>query len=78
MICANINIPVDIPSSDPPFHSEGETSSNSHTFQPHHFQHDLCLPRVDGNKFDSSDPTGWVTQIVVGGKSPYRLELRVL
>jgi hypothetical protein len=62
-ICAKLNIPADLPSSDPPLHSEGETSSNSQTFQPHHFQRDLCLPRVDVNKFDGSDPTGWVTQM---------------
>jgi hypothetical protein len=63
MICAKLNIPADLTSSDPPLHSEGETSSNSQTFQPHHFQCDLRLPRVDVNKFDGSDPTGWVTQM---------------
>ena len=63
MICAKLNIPTDLPSSDPPLHSEGETSSNSYTFQPHHFQCDLRLPRVDVTKFDGSNPTGWVTQM---------------
>jgi hypothetical protein len=41
--------------------TEGETSS--HSFQPHHFQRDIHLPRVDVTKFDGSDPTGWVTQM---------------
>jgi hypothetical protein len=27
------------------------------------FAHDLCLPKVDVNKFDGFDPTGWVTQM---------------
>jgi hypothetical protein len=63
MICTKLHIPADIPSSDPPFHSEGETSSNSHNFQPHHFQRDICLPHVDANKFDGTDPTRWVTQM---------------
>jgi hypothetical protein len=43
--------------------TEGEPSSHSHTFQPHHFQHDIHLLRVDVTKFDFSDPTGWVTQM---------------
>jgi hypothetical protein len=55
-----MNIPGDHISSDQPFHPEGETSSNSHS---HQFQRDLRLPRVDVNKFDGSDPTGWVTQM---------------
>jgi hypothetical protein len=32
-------------------------------FSPHHFQWDICLPRVDVTKFDCSDPTDWVTQM---------------
>jgi hypothetical protein len=63
MICAKLHIPADLPSSDPPLQTEGETSSHSQNFQPHHFQRDLCLPRVDVTKFDGSDPTGWVTQM---------------
>jgi hypothetical protein len=62
-LCAKMNIPRDLTSSDQPLHPEGETSSNSQTFSSHHFQRDLRLPRVDVNKFDGSDPTGWVTQI---------------
>jgi hypothetical protein len=58
-----MNIPGDLTSSDQPLHPEGETSSNSHNFQSHQFQHDLRLPRVDVNKFDGSDPMGWVTQM---------------
>jgi hypothetical protein len=58
MICAKLHIPTDLPLSDPPFHTEGETSSHSQNFQPHHFQRDLHLPHVDVTKFDGSDPTG--------------------
>jgi len=63
MICTKLHIPADTPLSDPPLHTKAETSSHSHNFHPHHFQHDLCLPRVDVTKFDGSDPTGWVTQM---------------
>jgi hypothetical protein len=44
MICAKLHIPTDLPSSDPPLYTEGETSSHSQNFQPHHFQRDLRLP----------------------------------
>jgi hypothetical protein len=63
MICTKLHILADPPLSDPPLHTEVETSSHSHNFQPHHFQHDLCLPCVDVTKFDGSDPTSWVTQM---------------
>jgi hypothetical protein len=63
IICAKLHIPADLPLSDPPLHTEGETSSHSQNFQPHHFQRDLRLPRVNVTKFDGSDPTGWVTQM---------------
>jgi hypothetical protein len=63
MIYTKMHILADLPLSDPPLHTEGETSSHSHNFQPHHFQRDLCLPRVDVIKFDRSDLTGWVTQM---------------
>jgi hypothetical protein len=63
MICTKLHIPADLPLSDPPLHTEGETSSHSQNFQPHHFQRDLRLPRVDVTKFDGSNPTGWVTQM---------------
>jgi hypothetical protein len=53
-----LKIPLD---DDAPKKTEGETSS--HSFQPHHFQRDIRLPRVDVTKFDGSDPTGWVTQM---------------
>ena len=56
-ICAKLNIPADLPLSDPPLHTEGETSSHSNNFQPHHFQCDLRLLRVDVTKFYGSDPT---------------------
>jgi hypothetical protein len=63
MICTKLHIPADNPLSDPPPHTEAETSSHSHNFQPHHFQRDLRLPQVDVTKFDGSDPTSWVTQM---------------
>jgi len=50
-----------LPFSDQHLHPEGDTSSTSQIFQSNHFQRDLHLPRVDMNKFDGSDPTGWVT-----------------
>jgi hypothetical protein len=58
-----MHILVDIPLSNPSLHTEGETSSHSHNFEPHHFPHDLCLAHVDVTKFDGSDPIGWVTQM---------------
>jgi hypothetical protein len=63
MICTKLHIPADPPSSNPPLHTEDETSSHSHNFQPHHFQRDLRLLHVDMTKFDGSNPTGWVTQM---------------
>jgi hypothetical protein len=63
MICTKLHILVDPPLSNPPLHTEVETSSHSHNYQPHHFQCDLRLPRVEVTKFDGSDPTGWVTQM---------------
>jgi hypothetical protein len=50
-------------SSDQPFHIEGIASSNSQQFQYNPFHHDQHLPRVEVNKFDGLDPTGWVTQM---------------
>jgi hypothetical protein len=63
MIYAKMHIPVALPLSEPPLHTEGETSSHSQNFQPHHFQCDLQLLNVDVTKFDGLDPTGWVTQM---------------
>jgi hypothetical protein len=63
MICTKMHIPADPPLFEPPFYTEVETSSHSHNIHPHHFQHDLHLPRVDVTKFDGSNPTGWVTQM---------------
>ena len=57
-LCTKLKIPLD---DDAPKNTEGETSA--HSFQPHHFQRDIRLPRVDVTKFDGSDPTGWVTQM---------------
>jgi len=53
-----MKIPIDDPFFDAPPKTESEHSSHSHTFQPHHFQCDLCIPRVDVTKFDGLDPTG--------------------
>jgi hypothetical protein len=38
---------------------------SSHYQGPHtiHFSRDLRPPRIEVNKFDGSDPTGWVTQM---------------
>jgi hypothetical protein len=58
-----LHIPANLPLSEPPLHIEGETSSHSQNFQPHHFQRDLRLPRLDVTKFDGSDSTGWITQM---------------
>jgi hypothetical protein len=63
MICTKLHIPANPPLSDPPLHTEAKTSSHSHNFQPHHFQRDLRLSRVDVTKFDGSDPTCWVIQM---------------
>jgi hypothetical protein len=60
-LCTKLKIPLDDSLDDAPKNTEGETSS--HSFQPHHFQRDLRLPRVDVTKFDGSDPTSWVTQM---------------
>jgi len=62
-LCNKLKIPTNDPFSEAPPKTEGEHSSHSHTFQPHHFQRDLCLPRVDVTTFDGSDPTSWVTQM---------------
>ena len=60
-LCTKLKIPTDDSFSDAHKNTEGETSS--HSFQPHNFQWDIRLLRVDVTKFDGSDPTGWVTQM---------------
>jgi hypothetical protein len=55
-LLAKLNVPVGFPSSDQPFHPEGDTSSTSQTFQSNHFQCDLRFPRVDVNKFYGYTP----------------------
>jgi hypothetical protein len=62
-LCTKLKIPIDDPFLEAPPKTEGEHSSHSHTFQPHHFQCDLRLPWVDVTKFDGSNPIGWVTQM---------------
>jgi hypothetical protein len=58
-LCTKLKIPTDDSFPDAHTKTEGETSS--HSFQPHHFQREIRLSRVDVTKFDGSDPTGWVT-----------------
>jgi hypothetical protein len=60
-LCTKLKIPIDDSFPDAHKKTEGETSC--HSFQPHHFQRDICLPRVDVTKFDGLDPTSWVTQM---------------
>jgi hypothetical protein len=62
-LCTKLKIPTDDHFSEAPPKNEGETSSHPHTFQSHHFQNDICLPRVDMTKFDGLDPTSWVAQM---------------
>jgi hypothetical protein len=62
-LCTKLKIPTDEPFIEAPPKTEGEHSYHSHTFEPHHFQCDLCLLRVDVTKFDGLDPTGWVTKM---------------
>jgi hypothetical protein len=62
-LCTKLKIPTNDHFSKAAPKTEGENSSHSHTFQPHHFQRDLRLPWVDVTRFDGSDPIGWVTQM---------------
>jgi hypothetical protein len=60
-LCTKLKIPTDDSFPDAHKNTEGETSS--HSFQPHRFQWDIRLLKVDVTKFDGSDPTGCVTQM---------------
>jgi hypothetical protein len=60
-LCTKLKLSTD--DSFPEAHKKTEGETSSHSFQPHHFQRDIRLPRVDVTKFDGSDPTGWVTQM---------------
>jgi hypothetical protein len=60
-LCTRLKIPLD--DSFPDAHKKTECETSSHSFQPHHFQRDIRLPRVDVTKFDGSNPTGYVTQM---------------
>ena len=42
---------------------ESVESSHSMAFHSNPLTHDLCLPKVEVNKFDVLDPTCWVTQM---------------
>jgi hypothetical protein len=46
-----------------PYNPDGPKSSQSTYFPPHHFQQDSCPPHMEVNKFDGSDPKGWVSQM---------------
>jgi hypothetical protein len=50
-------------SSAQPSHQEGVDSSHPMTFHSNPLTHDPCLPKVEVNKFDGSEHTGWVTQM---------------
>jgi hypothetical protein len=41
-----------------PYNPEGTASSNSQDFQSNHLHCELCLPRVEVNKFDGFYPMG--------------------
>jgi hypothetical protein len=55
-----LNGPMDPSSSDQP---DVVDSSLSLHFQPNSFHREPRLPHLEVNKFDGSDPTGWVTQM---------------
>jgi hypothetical protein len=55
-----LNHPLGPSSSDQP---DVVDSSHSLHFQSNSFHRDPRLPHVEVNKFDGSDPTGWVTQM---------------
>jgi len=50
-------------SQEHPLQQEGVESFHPMGIHSNHFFHDLCLPKVDVNKFDGSNPTKWVTQM---------------
>jgi hypothetical protein len=50
-------------SSDHTSHFEGTNSSYTMVFHSKPLHHDLYPPKVDVNKFNGSDPMGWVTQM---------------
>jgi hypothetical protein len=50
-------------SSEQPSYHEDANSSHSQAFHSNHLHREMCLPRVEVNKIDGLDPTGWVTQM---------------
>jgi hypothetical protein len=58
-----LNCPQGPSSLEQPSPLDGVDSSHSMIFQSNSFHYDPCPPRVEFNKFDSSNPTGWVTQM---------------
>jgi hypothetical protein len=55
-----LNRPTGPSSSEQP---NDDDSSQSIHFHSNSFHREPCLPHVEVNKFDGSDPTGWVTQM---------------
>jgi hypothetical protein len=51
------------PSLEQPYHFEGENSSYNMVFHSNSLPRDPRLSLVEVNKFDGSDPIGWVTQM---------------
>jgi len=49
--------------SEKPSHQEGIDSSHSMVFHSKPLSHHLHIPTFEVNKFDVSDPMGWVTQM---------------
>jgi hypothetical protein len=49
-LCTKLKIPTD--DSFPDAHTKTEGDTSSHSFQPHNFQRNIRLPRVDVTKFD--------------------------
>jgi hypothetical protein len=46
-----------------PSHQECVETSHAMTFHSNPLHHELHLPKVEVNKFDGLNPTGWVTQM---------------
>jgi hypothetical protein len=62
-IMEKLNILGRLTSFKQPFNPKCVASSNSQTFHSNPLHRDLHLLRVESNKFDGSEPTGWVTQM---------------
>jgi hypothetical protein len=58
-----MNPPRGPTSSKQHYNPKGIDSSNSQAFHSNYLHRELHLPRVEVNKFDGLDPTGWITQM---------------